>query len=145
MEMMADHQQRNAEFVRRTFEDGWNRSDFEFLSGSAADEIPFHYNGATQLVSPDSLPGLVEAWRRGFPDLRMHLRHVIAEGDLVAASLTLTGTHLGEWASHPPSGSSVSVEEMMVFRFDDGVLVEMWEVFDEQGLQEQITSASDRA
>ena len=35
--------------------------------------------------------------------------------------------------------SGISVEEMMVFRFEGGLLVEMWEVFDEQGLHAQIS------
>ena len=69
----------------------------------------------------------------------MNVRHVIADGDLVAVNLTLTGTHLGEWAGHHASGARVSVEEMMVFRFEEGLLVEMWEVFDEQGLRRQVT------
>ncbi len=65
---------------------------------------------------------------------------MIAEGDLVAIRLTLTGTHLGEWAGVAPSKRKVSVAEMMFFRFEDGHLVEMWEVFDDQGLLRQITS-----
>lgn len=142
---MTDDRERNAEFVRRTFEEGWNQSTFDFLDGRSAAEIVFHYNGSTQRVTPDSLPGLVEKWRQGFPDLRMNVRHVIADGDLVAVDLTLTGTHLGEWAGHQASGVQVSVEEMMVFRFEEGLLVEMWEVFDEQGLRRQITSPGGHA
>lgn len=142
---MTDDRERNSEFVRRTFEEGWNESTFDFLEGGSAAEIVFHYNGSTQHVTPDSLPGLVEKWRQGFPDLRMNVRHVIADGDLVAVNLTLTGTHLGEWAGLQASGAPVSVEEMMVFRFEEGLLVEMWEVFDEQGLRRQITSSGGHA
>lgn len=135
----------NAEFVKSVFEDGWNRASFEFLEGNTLAEIPFHYNGTTQTVTPGSLPDLVQAWRTAFPDLALEIRHVIAQGDLVAAALTVRGTHLGSWAGREASGAEVSVEEMMVFRFDDGVLVEMWEVFDEQGLDAQINIRTSRA
>lgn len=135
----------NAELVRRIFEDGWNRSSFSFLEGATAGEILFHYNGTTDLVTPGALPGLVEAWRSAFPDLKMTIRHVIAQGDLVAASLTLSGTHLGPWTGHGASGAKVSVEEMMVFRFQDRLLVEMWEVFDNEGLLSQISSPTKHA
>ncbi len=141
---MTEAERSNAEFVRLVFEDGWNRSSFEFMTGRTADTIPFHYNGTTQSVAGDSLAGLVAMWRGGFPDLTMEIRHLIAQDDLVAATLTLRGTHAGTWAGHEPSGATVSVEEMMFFRFEDDLLVEMWEVFDEQGLLAQISPSSGR-
>ena len=58
---------------------------------------------------------------------------------LVSVALTFHGTHLGAWAGIEPSGEVVAVEEMMFFRFEDGTLVEMWEVFDEKGLLAQIS------
>lgn len=129
----------NAEKVRRLFEDAWNASRFDRVAEDTAPVIIFHYNGATSETTPEDLPGLVGMWRSGFPDLHMDLRHVVEQGDLVAVSLTLRGTHDGPWRRLPASGSSVAVEEMMFFRFLDGVVVEMWEVFDEQGLLAQIT------
>ncbi|MBT8211932.1 MAG: ester cyclase [Acidimicrobiia bacterium] len=142
---MTRGEQLNAEFVKSVFEDGWNRASFEFLQGKTVSEIPFHYNGTTQTVTPGSLPDLVQAWRTAFPDLAVEIRHVIAQEDLVAAALTVRGTHLGPWAGREASGAEVSVEEMMVFRFEDGVLVEMWEVFDEHGLDAQMDSRTSRA
>ena len=135
---MSEAERTNAEFVRLAFEEGWNRSSFEFMSGRTAETIPFHYNGTTNEVPGDSLPGLVAKWRSGFPDLTMTIRHLVAQDDLVAVSLTLRGTHEGTWANHEPSGATVAVEEMMFFRFESGLLAEMWEVFDEQGLLSQI-------
>ena len=143
-QFMTSAQNDNAEFVRRVFEDGWNRSEFDFLEGATAGEIPFHYNGTTQQVTPNSLSDLVDVWRSAFPDLTMSVRHVIAQGDLVAATLTLAGTHLGPWAGRDASEAKVSVEEMMVFRFEDGLLVEMWEVFDNEGLLLQISRPATR-
>ena len=138
---MESREPQQRELVRRIFEDGWNRASFEFLIDAAAPSIPFHYHGATVTVTPDSLPALVDAWRSSFPDLDMRIRHLISQDDLVAVALTLRGTHRGEWAGVLASGKLVEVEEMMFFRFDDGLLVEMWEVFDEHGLQRQVRSS----
>ena len=68
----------------------------------------------------------------------MTIRHLVAQDDLVAVSLTFQGTHEGTWLGIPGSGRVVTVEEMMFFRFEEGILVEMWEVFDEKGLRDQI-------
>lgn len=128
----------NAEFVRRLFEEGWNQGRFGFLENRTASVVPMHYNGETMHVTPESLPGLVEVWRAAFPDLAFEVRHVVATGDIAAVSLVFRGTHRGEWWDMPPNGRPVEVEEMMFFRFDEGILVEMWELFDEQTLKEQI-------
>lgn len=129
------------ELVRRIFEDGWNRESFDFLDGATTRSMPFHYNGHTTTVTPDSLPGLVAAWRGAFPDLEIRIRHLVAHDDLAAVALTLRGTHLGDWFGIAATGRTVDVEEMMFFRFEDGLLVEMWEVFDELGLQTQLRSS----
>ena len=128
----------NKELVRLIFEEGWNRQSFGYLEGRMAPMIPFHYNGHTMTVPGDSLPSFVSRWRAAFPDLRMTVRHLVAEDDLFAISLTMTGTHEGEWHGREASGAQIAVEETMFFRFEGDVLVEMWELFDEHGLHAQL-------
>lgn len=135
----------NAELVRLLFEDGWNRRSFGFLDGHTPDSIPFHYNGTSMTVPGDSLPGLVDLWRTAFPDLEMEIRHLVAQDDLVAVSLVVHGTHEGEWLGLPASRKRISVEEMMFFRFEDGVLAEMWELFDEHTMRRQIETGGGEA
>lgn len=138
--MMAGQLNRsNAEFVRALFDRGWNANDFAFLANRTAAEVPMHYNGTTMIVTAESLPPLVDSWRAAFPDLTMDIRHLVSDGDLVAASLVFRGSHLGEWWNIPATGKTVVVEETMFFRFSDGLLVEMWELFDEQSMRAQLT------
>ncbi len=127
------------ELIRRIFEEAWSNEDYSVLDAITADTIKFHYHGTTMTTDLPSLPALIGRWRHAFPDLKMKVRHLVEEGDLVAVSLILTGTHSGEWRGMPASGRKVSVEEMMFFRFEGDALVEMWEVFDEAGLQAQVT------
>jgi len=129
----------NQQIVRRVFEEGWNQASFGFLAGRTADVVPMHYNGQTLEATADSLSGLVGVWRAAFPDLAFEIRHLIGEGDVVAVSLVFRGTHRGDWWGLAASGKSVEVEESMFFRFEDGTLVEMWELFDEQTLKRQIS------
>jgi predicted ester cyclase len=49
-----------------------------------------------------------------------------------------TGSQQGPWRELEPTGRSVEVEEMMFFRFEDGLLVELWEVFDEHEMRRQL-------
>lgn len=136
--MTVEPTRSNAEFVRAAFEQGWNAGDFTFLDSRMAGEVAMHYNGTTMSTSAEDLPPLVDSWRSSFPDLVMDIRHLVADGDLVAVSLVFRGTHLGEWREFPATGNAVSVEETMFFRFSNGLLVEMWELFDEQSLRTQL-------
>lgn len=124
--------------MRAVFEEAWNHERYATLTGRLATEVRFHFHGQTFLTGFSDLPGLVGMWRAAFPDLAFEVHEVVAENDLVAVRLTFTGTHLGPWEGVAPSGARVAVSEMMFFRFDGDRLIEMWEVFDQQGLLAQI-------
>jgi predicted ester cyclase len=55
---------------------------------------------------------------------------LIEEGDKVVGRNTVTGTHLGEYMGVPPSGQTITYEEIFIFRFADGHVAETWGVVD---------------
>jgi hypothetical protein len=67
---------------------------------------------------------------RGLPDLHVAVEDLIAEGDKVVSRNTVTGTHRGEYRGLPPTGKSITYNEIFVFRFADGRIAEMWGVVD---------------
>jgi steroid delta-isomerase-like uncharacterized protein len=78
-----------------------------------------------------------------FPDLRITIDNIIAEGDKVAARWTGAGTHLGELMGIPASGRPVSFTGMTIHRFADGKIVENWWAYDALGMMQQITAPRD--
>jgi predicted ester cyclase len=77
--------------------------------------------------------GLVEGMlmlRRAFPDLRLDVQDVIAEGDRVVARVVVTGTHQGEHMGVAPTGRRFTIDEIAVFGFRDAKAVEIWGVVD---------------
>jgi steroid delta-isomerase-like uncharacterized protein len=68
--------------------------------------------------------------QRAFPDLRVTVEDLIEEGDKVVARNTVTGTHRGEYLRLPPTGKSVTYNEIFVLRFVDGRIAETWGVVD---------------
>jgi predicted ester cyclase len=42
----------------------------------------------------------------------------------------VTGTHQGEYLGLPPTGRSVTYNEIFIFRFEDGRIAETWGVVD---------------
>jgi steroid delta-isomerase-like uncharacterized protein len=124
---------RNKETFRR-FQDAMNTCDSGFIS-TAIDE----------LVEPDAtirtpIPGgatgaeaLKQVWAvllRAFPDLHLTVEDLIGEDDKVVARIVVTGTHLGDYMGVAPTGKSIAYDEIFIFRFANGRVVETWGVVD---------------
>ena len=61
-----------------------------------------------------------------YPDLRIEVEDLIAEGNRVAARWTLCGTQRRELAGVPPSGRRTCVAALSLFRIEDDKIVEHW-------------------
>ena len=71
----------------------------------------------------DAVRELLQALMGGFPDLHVEtvrLRHM---DDGVLVEGLITGTHNGEWAGIPPSGSRIEVPAVGIFEFDEDRLL----------------------
>ena len=79
--------------------------------------------------------GMVTA---AFPDLRMTLDDLVAEGDRVVQRLTARGTHQGEFFGVPASGNSIVVWLYVTSRIADGKVAEEWQLLDALSLMQQI-------
>jgi predicted ester cyclase len=94
------------------------------------------------------LTGWVREWfgafRHSFPDMRMEVLELVAEGDTVVARFACSATHLGEWRGHQPTGRRFErVDEVYFFRFEGDRIAAAWGIedtldrFDQLGLPAQ--------
>ena len=65
-----------------------------------------------------------------FPDSRMTIHQVVAQGNLVAFYGTYVGTQEGPMGPFPPSHKKMSLEFCGVHRVENGKLVETWLTWD---------------
>lgn len=126
------------EAVYSMFEDGWSRGEIDSFDETVADSVQFHYAGSPRKLTRDEMSQFIIRWREAFPDLRMDLEEILIEDNLVATRLTLIGTHEGPWAGAEPTGKQVTMALMMFFRFEEGKMVELWEVDDQLGFRRQL-------
>ena len=106
---------------------------------------------AADLVDHEEFPGLapgreglkqfVTMMHTAFPDVKMEVHDMVAEGDKVVARLTMSGTQQGEFAGMPASGKSMSISVIDIVRFADGKAVEHWGVTDAAAMMEQLGHA----
>jgi predicted ester cyclase len=66
----------------------------------------------------------IEPFRAAFPDFRMEIVELVAEGNKVAAHFRCSGTHLGDWLGQAPTGRRFQdVDEIHIFTVRDGRLL----------------------
>lgn len=120
---------RNKQFVRRLIDEVMNTGNLDLL-----DEFyePRLASAARRWIAP---------FQASFPDMRMDIVDLITEGNTVAGRFTCSGTHLGEWLGHDPTGRRFSrVDEVYFFTFNDnGKIVKAWGLEDTHKRLRQLT------
>ena len=97
-----------------------------------------HNAGADAGRGPHVVRNHLDAIRSTFPDFRLTIEEMIAEGDLVATRVTGRGTHLGEWVGIRPTGRVVQLRGINQDRVVGGRIVEHWGEADTVGMLVQM-------
>jgi len=81
-----------------------------------------------EYTSNPSVAGSASGLVTAFPDLVSHVVWIVAEGDMVATYLEVTGTHLGPWIwVQEPTGRPITTGLLLAVRFDqEGQIVDQW-------------------
>ena len=130
---------RNRRVVRRHYDEAWNARDLGSIDETHAADCVHH-----DPSNPEPIRGLAAIRARlaevqeAFPDLRMELHDLIAEGDRVVVRWTFTGTHRGTFGGIPATGRPVRVDGIIVHRLRDGRLVEDFLVRDSLAMLRQL-------
>jgi steroid delta-isomerase-like uncharacterized protein len=134
----------NKAVIRRWIE-AYNQRDLEAEAEVLAPGFVAHVPGTP---APLDLEGL-EAWRQflapfteAFPDLRLTIQEIAAEGDIVAARVAFHGTHHGEFQGLPPTGKQVAFSSMEFNRVVGGKVEEHWVEINLLGLVQQLGVAT---
>jgi predicted ester cyclase len=124
---------------RRLYEEVWNKRNLAAIDELIAPNVVEHNPN-----TPSQGPGLegyrqsIESILTTFPDMKVTLEDLIAEGDKVVARWRASGTHLGEGATIPPTNKQVTITGIDILRYEGGKRVETWRQFDILGLLQQI-------
>ena len=134
----------NKAVIRRWIE-AYNQRDLEAEADVLA---PGYMAHVPSPQGPLDLEGL-EAWREftapfveAFPDLRLTIEDISAEGDTVAARVAFHGTHRGEFQGLPPTGKEVAFSSMEFNRVVDGKVEEHWVEINLLGVVQQLGVAT---
>jgi steroid delta-isomerase-like uncharacterized protein len=87
----------------------------------------------------ESLRRAAAMFRQALPDWHSDVLQLVAEGDTVVERFRASGTHTGgPLMGVPPTGRTLVLDGINVFRIEDGRIVERWGRLDELGLLRQL-------
>ena len=128
----APIQARNKAVAMRVFDEILNQGKFQVAYEIYAPDFQNH--GVHRTVDLKTDQDAVHAERKAFPDLRISVQQMVAEGDKVAVLWTFQGTHTGfGYGGLPPTGARVEVRGITIWRIVDGRIREEWSSFSETG------------
>ncbi|MEV6833202.1 ester cyclase [Streptomyces sp. NPDC051133] len=93
-------------------------------------DVLFHAPVPMGATGAEALKRVWEVLLRAFPDIHVTVEETITEGDRIVSRNTVTGTHRGDYQGLPPTGRTVTYDEIFVFRFADGRIAEIRGVVD---------------
>ena len=117
----------NKELVRRVVDEVLAGGRMELVDELFTPELAGHAHG------------WIEPFRASFPDVAMEIVELVAEGDTVVGRFECSGTHLGEWRGHAPTGRRFErIDEVYFFTVRDGRIARAWGLEDTEDRMRQL-------
>jgi steroid delta-isomerase-like uncharacterized protein len=136
--MIENRLETHRKIVKTIFDQAWNQVDFNGIADLIAEDAVFHIRKLDLPTNANDLERIVNGWHTAFRDFQFTIEDMVAERDLVAVRLRMTGTHQRKWQEIPETGKKISVTVMMFLRFKNEKVVEIWEDYDEYGMRKQL-------
>jgi len=131
--------EKNKEIVRLNAQ-AINDRDLALLARTTSETLVRHSQATPGLTitSLDEFVAFLKSDWAAFPDSRITIQQLVAEGDRVAVFATYEGTQKGQMGPFPPSGKRMSLEVSGVFRIEDGKIAEIWVTWDNMSALTQL-------
>jgi steroid delta-isomerase-like uncharacterized protein len=129
----------NKNVVRRLFEEVWNKGNLP-VADELFEQNYSHHDSSTPEFGrgPESEKKRATLYRTAFPDVRLMIEDIIAEGETVTARWSCKGTHKGDLRGIAPTGKQFTISGISVARLTNGKMVEGWVNWDALGLMQQL-------
>jgi steroid delta-isomerase-like uncharacterized protein len=131
--------EQNKNAVRRLFDELWNKGNLPVADELIGTNYNHHDPSTPDLGrGPESEKKRVTLYRNAFPDLRLTVEDLFAEGETVVARWSCRGAHKGELNGIAPTGKQFLISGVTIARLAGGKIVEGYVNWDALGLMQQI-------
>ena len=127
----------NARIARRYPEEVATEGRVDLIDEICTEDVIDH-SPLGDVRGREDLKAQIETLREAFGDFSATVEDTVAEGDTVAMRVTLRGVHEGEFMGVDPTGTEVTVGNMVFTRIEDGLIAERWVQPDMLGMLTQL-------
>ncbi|MFD9591898.1 ester cyclase [Kitasatospora sp. NPDC059973] len=128
----------NREIVRAFIDALFTQGDLAAVDEYLAEDFLNHDPPVGTDTSREGMRAAAVLFRGAFPDWHAMPDFLVAEGDMVVEHFSASGTQRGEIFGAPPTGRTVTLRGINIFRLREGRIVERWGRLDELGLLRQL-------
>ena len=117
----------------------FTRGDPKAVDDYLADDFVNHDPPFGSSADREGMRSAGAMFRSVFPDWHSDVHLLVAEGDVVVELFTASGTHSGaEIMGVAPTGRTITLPGINIFRVRDGRIVERWGRLDDLGFLRQL-------
>lgn len=129
---------RNAASVRRVYDELINQENKAVIDELFAPDVVIHDPFMGTMQGMDAFRQLLGLFDTAFPHHRVTVEAIMEQDDLVCVLHTHTATHTGPFMGAAPTGRSIVVNGLELFRMAGGKIVEFWRKDDDASLLMQL-------
>jgi predicted ester cyclase len=122
---------------KRWFELVWNQLRREAIGEMLPPHGVLHESGVDS-TGPEGFYPFFDRMNATFSGLHVEVEDTIAEGDKLCVRWSCRARHTGGGLGMDPTGFSIHVTGISIFRVADNLIVEAWQNWDMLGMLEQI-------
>jgi steroid delta-isomerase-like uncharacterized protein len=120
------------------YDEVFRRRHLDAVDELLTDDFVEHTPAPGQATDRQGAKAFIGEMLQAFQDINFEIENQIAEGDTVAAVVTMTGTHNADFLGVPATGRRVSVAVMDTGRVREGKFTDHWGLVDVSALMEQL-------
>ena len=130
--------EQNKVIVRRMYDEVVGQGKLDLIDELVDPDVVEHEEFPGISPGREGVKEFFSMFRNAFPDLQFAVEDMVAEGDKVAARITIRGTHKGPFLDIAPTGKQITVDAIDIFRFASGKIVDHWGVTDQMSMMQQL-------
>lgn len=129
--------EKNKALVRHFMDVSFNTGKLAEIHQMVSADFVYHHASGQDFTNESYKQNVITLFN-GFPDARLKMDDLIAEGENVVYRWTITCTHTGAYQGIPPTGNNMTIQGINVFRVADGKIAEGWSLFNALSMMQQL-------
>ncbi|WP_162942396.1 ester cyclase [Desertimonas flava] len=132
----------NKGIVERFHHRLWGDGDASVIDEVVAPDAVTHW-GDSESNTIEAMRADVERYFAGFTDVSTGIDDLLGDDDKVVLRWSTTGRHTGPYGKVAPTGKTITMEGVDVYRLAGGRIVEAWSMWDGLSVYQQLGLVAD--